>query len=58
VPADVQCIRLPGVLFTPILDKQATSSLYLGYRDADANPHLDALLRLLRETNRKRRPLI
>ncbi|MDB5872551.1 MAG: bacterial regulatory helix-turn-helix, lysR family protein, partial [Ramlibacter sp.] len=50
VPNDTQCIQLPGVLYSPILDKDAVSSLYLGYRDADANPHLEALLRILRAT--------
>jgi DNA-binding transcriptional LysR family regulator len=50
VPADTQCIQLEGVLYSRILDKDAVSSLYLGYRDADANPHLDSLLRLLRGT--------
>jgi DNA-binding transcriptional LysR family regulator len=48
VPDDTQCIRLPGVLYSQILDKDAVSSLYLGYRDADANPHLESLLRILR----------
>ena len=50
VPSDTQCIQLEGVLYSRILDKDAVSSLYLGYRDADANPHLDSLLRLLRTT--------
>lgn len=50
VPYDSQCIQLPGVLYSPLLDKDAVSSLYLGYRDADANPHLETLLRILRST--------
>jgi DNA-binding transcriptional LysR family regulator len=50
VPSDVQCIRLPGVLYTRILDKDASSSLFLGYRAGDANPHLDSLLHILRAT--------
>ncbi len=50
VPNDTQCIQLPGVLYSKILDKDAMSSLYLGYRDADANPHLETFLRILRST--------
>jgi DNA-binding transcriptional LysR family regulator len=48
VPYDTQCIQLPGVLYSQILDKDAVASLYLCYRDADSNPHLDAFLRTLR----------
>ncbi len=48
VPADTQCIQLEGVLYSKIQDPDAVSSLYLGYRDADANPHLASLLRMLR----------
>ncbi len=53
VPNDTQCIQLEGVLYSPILDKDAVSSLYLGYRDADSNPHLDSLLRLLRASRKR-----
>lgn len=48
VPNDTRCVQLPGVLYSPILDKDAVSSLYLGYRDADGNSHLEALLKTLR----------
>ncbi|MBI2771974.1 MAG: LysR family transcriptional regulator [Burkholderiales bacterium] len=50
VPNDTQCIQLPGVLYSQILDKDAVSSLYLCYRDGDSNPHLETLLRILRST--------
>ena len=50
VPHDTRCVQLPGVFYTPILDKDAVSSLYLCYRDADSNPHLETLLRILRAT--------
>lgn len=50
VPNDTQCIQLPGVMYSKILDKDAVSSLYLGYRDADTNPHLETFLRILRST--------
>jgi len=50
IPSEMQCIQLPGVLYSRILDKEAVSSLYMGYRDADCNPHLEALLRILRST--------
>jgi DNA-binding transcriptional LysR family regulator len=56
VPNDVQCIRLPGVFYSPILDKDAVSSLYLAHRDADGNPHLEQLLRILRATVGNRPP--
>jgi DNA-binding transcriptional LysR family regulator len=55
VPSDTQCIQLPGVLYSKILDKDAMSSLYLGYRDADANPHLETFLRILRSTTNTRK---
>lgn len=55
VPHDTQCIHLEGVLYSRILDKDAVSSLYLGYRDADANPHLESFLRALRSTAGLRR---
>jgi DNA-binding transcriptional LysR family regulator len=48
VPQGTQCVQLEGVLYSRILDKDAVSSLYLGYRDADANPHLDSFLSVLR----------
>jgi DNA-binding transcriptional LysR family regulator len=48
VPNDTQCIDLEGVVYRRVADKDAVSSLYLGYRDADTNRHLDRLLRMLR----------
>lgn len=48
VPQDMQAIRLDGVRYAPILDADAVSSLYLGYREADDNPHLHSMLGLLR----------
>lgn len=56
VPSDTQCIQLEGVMYSRILDKDAMSSLYLGYRDADANPHLDNLLRMLRASQTSAAP--
>jgi DNA-binding transcriptional LysR family regulator len=50
VPNGSQCIHLVGVIYRPILDTDAVSGLYLGYRDADVNPHLDSILRVLRST--------
>ncbi|MDB5859387.1 MAG: DNA-binding transcriptional regulator, LysR family [Ramlibacter sp.] len=50
VPTAAQCVQLPGVLYSRILDKEAVSSLYLAYRDDGANLHLDALLKILRST--------
>jgi DNA-binding transcriptional LysR family regulator len=54
VPSGTQCIDLEGVVYRPILDKGSASSLYLGYRDADANPHLENILRVLRATIRSK----
>ena len=55
VPADTSCIRLPGVLYNKIRDKDAVSSLYLGYHHSDTNPHLETFLRILRSTTNARR---
>ncbi|MCJ0761694.1 LysR substrate-binding domain-containing protein [Variovorax terrae] len=55
VPHDTQCIQLEGVLYSRILDKDAVSSLYLGHRDADANPHLESFLRILRSVGGTRK---
>jgi DNA-binding transcriptional LysR family regulator len=58
VPNNTQCIHLQGVVYRRILDREAVSSLYLGYRDADVNPHLDSLIRLLRSNIKPaKRPL-
>jgi DNA-binding transcriptional LysR family regulator len=50
VPDAARCVQLPGVLYSRILDKEAVSSLYLAYRADTADPHLDALLNILRST--------
>lgn len=55
VPQGTQCVQLEGVLYSRILDKDAVSSLYLGYRDADANPHLNSFLSVLRSSAETRR---
>lgn len=59
VPRDTQCMQLEGVIYSPILDRDAVSSLYLGYREAQVrdDPHLAAMLRLLRAASASaRRP--
>ncbi len=50
VPADTRSIRLPGVLYVAIRDKEAFSTLYLAFRERDRNPHLRDLLARLRGT--------
>jgi DNA-binding transcriptional LysR family regulator len=52
VPNDSQCLRLRGVVYREIIDKNAISSLYLGYRSANTNPHLAKLLNILRFANK------
>ena len=49
VPADTRFIHLDGVVYVPIRDKDAFSTLYLGYRERDRNAHLRGLLSKLRE---------
>ncbi len=48
VPADTQCIRLQGVSYQRILDKDAVSTLYLSYRANEDNKHSKRLLAALR----------
>jgi DNA-binding transcriptional LysR family regulator len=49
VPADTRTIHLDGVVYVPLRDKQAFSTLYLGFREHDRNAHLRGLLSKLRE---------
>jgi DNA-binding transcriptional LysR family regulator len=49
VPADTKFIQLAGVVYMPLLDTRAVSTLYLAVRKNDNNPHLDALLSQLRQ---------
>jgi hypothetical protein len=49
VPADTKFIHLDGVVYVPIRDKNAFSTLYLGFRERDRNVHLRGLLSKLRE---------
>jgi DNA-binding transcriptional LysR family regulator len=49
VPADTKFIHLDGVVYVPIRDKDAFSTLYLGYRERDRNAHLRGLLSKLRQ---------
>ena len=50
LPSDMQCIKHDGVVYSNILDQGTVSSMYLAYRDEDANPHLEKLLACLRGT--------
>lgn len=49
VPADTQSIQLKGVGYRGLQDRDAVSTLYLGFRSADANEHLGVLLSALRK---------
>ena len=49
VPADTRSIHLDGVVYVPLRDKAAYSTLYLAFRERDRNPHLRGLLSKLRE---------
>jgi DNA-binding transcriptional LysR family regulator len=49
VPADTRTIHLDGVVYVPLRDKQAFSTLYLGFRERDRNAHLRGLLSKLRK---------
>jgi DNA-binding transcriptional LysR family regulator len=49
VPADTKFIQLEGVVYMPLLDSRAVSTLYLAFRKSDNNPHLEALLTQLRK---------
>jgi DNA-binding transcriptional LysR family regulator len=49
VPADTKSIRLAGVAYVPLRDKEAFSTLYLAFRERDRNAHLRGLLAKLRD---------
>lgn len=49
VPADTRTIHLDGVVYVPLRDKEAFSTLYLAFRERDRNAHLRGLLCRLRE---------
>jgi DNA-binding transcriptional LysR family regulator len=49
VPADTRTIQLEGVVYVPLRDKQAFSTLYLAFSQRDQNAHLRGLLSSLRE---------
>jgi DNA-binding transcriptional LysR family regulator len=48
VPADTRSIHLDGVVYVPLRDRQAFSTLYLAFRERDRNAHLRGLLSMLR----------
>jgi DNA-binding transcriptional LysR family regulator len=48
VPADTRTIHLDGVVYVPLRDRQAFSTLYLAFRERDRNAHLRGLLSKLR----------
>jgi DNA-binding transcriptional LysR family regulator len=48
VPSDTQCIRLAGVTYQRIANKDAVSTLYLAYRPTGSNEHVRRLLTALR----------
>jgi DNA-binding transcriptional LysR family regulator len=48
VPADTKSIHLDGVVYVPLRDKEAFSTLYLAFRERDRNAHLRGLLSKLR----------
>jgi DNA-binding transcriptional LysR family regulator len=52
VPNDTRCIQLPGVVYQPIADKDATSTLHLAHRQANDDPHVRQLLAQLRAARR------
>ena len=49
VPADTKSIRLAGVAYVALRDKEAFSTLYLAFRERDRNAHLRGLLAKLRD---------
>jgi DNA-binding transcriptional LysR family regulator len=49
VPVDTRSIRLAGVAYVPLRDKEAFSTLYLAFRERDRNAHLRGLLAKLRD---------
>ena len=52
VPADTRALALDGVNYLSLRDKEAKSSLYLAYREADTSKQVDSLLRHLRDAVR------
>jgi len=48
MPDDVRCIDIAGAVYRPISDPDAVSTLSLAYRKTDRNPHLLALIALLK----------
>ena len=48
VPSDTQCIRLAGVAYQRITNKDAVSTLYLAHRPGTSNDHVRRLLATLR----------
>ena len=48
VPADAKYIHLDGVAYLRLLDRDAVSTLYLAFREANRDVHLGALLAILR----------
>jgi len=57
VPADTRCIRLPGVVYQPLRDDGAESTLYLSHRPGDPDAHASLLVAVLAETAKARRPV-
>jgi DNA-binding transcriptional LysR family regulator len=53
VPADTRCIGLRGVVYQPIRDPGAESTLYLAHRIADPDPHAGLLLATLRSAAKR-----
>ncbi len=49
VPGDTRCIALDGVVYQPLADPDATSTLHLAYREQANDPHVKALLVRLRQ---------
>ncbi|WP_077001366.1 LysR family transcriptional regulator [Variovorax sp. KK3] len=48
VPGDTRCIQLEGVVYQPVADKGAVSSLYLVHRRADPSPYAALMVGELR----------
>jgi DNA-binding transcriptional LysR family regulator len=55
VPADISCIQFEGVAYKKVRDSQAVSSLYIGQRESDSNPHLGTLYEILMRGMRQAR---
>jgi DNA-binding transcriptional LysR family regulator len=54
VPSDMNCIQVPGVVYRPISDRGAHTTLHLAQRDGDRNEHLRSFLRTLEQYGRRR----